>query len=211
MKINGLGAEQIAAMAMLAQAKKSSEKKDSPAFGIMMEAVLAGTKNNFNNKSDEGSSSQMENLKPSVNINTVSAVTEGKSEAERINDAVLKAAKKYGVDKDLINAIIKIESDFNPKTVSSAGAKGLMQLMSFNFEMLGVTDPFNIEQNIDGGTKLIKKYIDMYDGDVKMGLMAYNGGPTRMKNRGVKSPSDIYKMPKETQNYIDKIARHYPL
>ena len=57
--------------------------------------------------------------------------------------------------------------------------------------------------------KHIKEYIDRYNGDVEMALMAYNGGPTRMMNRGVKSMADIYKMPKETQNYVPKVMSYY--
>lgn len=127
----------------------------------------------------------------------------------RIQQSVDKCAKKYNIDPNLILAVIKTESYFNPNCVSSAGAKGLMQLMPANFKHLGVTDPFNIEQNIDGGTKLLREYIDRYGGDIQMGLMAYNGGPSRMDRRGVKSIADIYKMPKETQNYVKKVMKYY--
>ncbi|MPM77408.1 hypothetical protein SDC9_124411 [bioreactor metagenome] len=93
--------------------------------------------------------------------------------------------------------------------MSRAGAKGLMQLMPENCRDLGVKDPLNIEENIDGGTRHIKEYLDKYNGDVEMALMAYNGGPTRMAKRGVKSINDIYKMPKETQNYVPKVMKYY--
>ena len=128
---------------------------------------------------------------------------------ERIENAVQLYSNKYGVDSNLVKAIIKTESNFDPNVVSSAGAKGLMQLMPENCRDLGVEDPFNIEQNIEGGVKHIKEYIDRYNGDVEMALMAYNGGPTRMMNRGVKSMADIYKMPKETQNYVPKVMSYY--
>ena len=128
---------------------------------------------------------------------------------ERIENAVQVYSNKYGVDSNLVKAIIKTESNFDPNVVSSAGAKGLMQLMPENCRDLGVEDPFNIEQNIEGGVKHIKEYIDRYNGDVEMALMAYNGGPTRMMNRGVKSMADIYKMPKETQNYVPKVMSYY--
>jgi soluble lytic murein transglycosylase-like protein len=84
-----------------------------------------------------------------------------------------------------------------------------MQIMPSNFKHLGLSDPYNIEQNIDAGTKLLKEYLDKYDGNEEMALMAYNGGPGRMAQRGVKSPSDIYKMPKETQNYVPKVMNIY--
>ena len=131
------------------------------------------------------------------------------SKKDRIKNAINNCGEKYGVDKNLIKAIIKVESDFNPNTVSWAGAKGLMQLMPENCVSFGVTDPFNIEQNVDGGVRHIKEYINRYNGDVKMALIAYNGGPTRMINRGVKSIDDLYKMPKETQNYVSKVMDYY--
>ena len=127
----------------------------------------------------------------------------------KIENAISVASKKYGVDEKLIKSIIKVESDFNPKTESSAGAKGLMQLMPENCRDLGITDPFDIEQNIDGGTRHIKEYLDRYHGNVEMALMAYNGGPTRMMRRGVKSLEDIYLMPKETQKYVPKVMKYY--
>ena len=68
---------------------------------------------------------------------------------------------------------------------------------------------YNIEENINGGTKLLKEYLDRYNGDIEMALMAYNGGPTRMAQRGVKSVSDLYKMPKETQKYVPTVMKFY--
>lgn len=131
------------------------------------------------------------------------------SEKDRIEKAINDFSKKYGVDSKLIKSIIKIESDFNPNVSSCAGAKGLMQLMPENCESLGITNPFNIEQNIDGGIRHIKEYLDKYDGNIEMALMAYNGGPTRMMNRGVNSIADLYKMPRETQNYVSKVMSYY--
>ena len=143
------------------------------------------------------------------NKNYVAADVSNLTVDERIENAVQLYSNKYGVDSNLVKAIIKTESNFDPNVVSSAGAKGLMQLMPENCRDLGVEDPFNIEQNIEGGVKHIKEYIDRYDGDIEMALMAYNGGPTRMMNRGVTSIDDIYKMPKETPNYVPKVMSYY--
>ena len=124
---------------------------------------------------------------------------------DKIYSAVDKYSSQYGVDKNLVLAIIKQESNFNPNAVSSAGAKGLMQLMDFNSEAYGVKNPFDIEENINAGVKHIKSYLDLYNGNVEMALMAYNAGPGTVSRRGVTSASDLYKMPEETQNYVPKI------
>lgn len=159
---------------------------------------------NINNANDG-----LQTINTIQNINRIKPTSKDEDTNRRIENAVNSASRKYGIDSNLIKSIIKVESDFNPNCVSSAGAKGLMQLMPFNCDDLGVTDPFNIEQNIDGGTRHIKEYLDKYNGDTEMALMAYNGGPTRMKNRGVNSINDIYKMPKETQNYVPKVMKYY--
>lgn len=143
------------------------------------------------------------------NTNRVESSNKDSNVNARIDLAITKSSKKYGVDENLIRSIIKVESNFNPNCISSAGAKGLMQLMPENCKEYGVKDPFNIEENIDGGTRHIKDYLNKYNGDVQMALMAYNGGPTRMARRGVESIDDIYKMPKETQNYVPKVMKYY--
>ncbi|WP_291651872.1 lytic transglycosylase domain-containing protein [Clostridium sp.] len=149
-----------------------------------------------------------------ININSnesniVEINEDSSSDVEKIYSTVDKYSQKYGVDRNLILAIIKQESNFNPNAVSSAGAKGLMQLMDFNSEAYGVTNPFDVDQNIEAGVKHIKDYLNMFDEDLEMALMAYNGGPGTMERRGVRSPSDLYKMPEETQNYVPKILENY--
>lgn len=132
-----------------------------------------------------------------------------KAELEKIYSAVQKAAKKYGVDENLIYAIIKQESDFDSTCTSSVGAAGLMQIMPSNFSYLGISDAYDVDQNVDGGTKLLKEYLNQYGGDIQMALMAYNGGPGTMQRRGVSSAEDLYKMPEETQNYVPKVMGYY--
>ena len=128
---------------------------------------------------------------------------------DKIANAVRSASKKYDVDPNLILAVIQTESNFNPNAKSRAGAIGLMQIMPSNFKHLGVSNGYDIEDNINAGTKLLKEYMNKYNGSIEMALMAYNGGPTRMANRGVNSIDDIYKMPKETQNYVPKVMKIY--
>lgn len=187
----------------------SSSGSNSPGFEIVMISLLnavAKKKSTYNNGEI---SSNLVTQNTFQNSNKIESTNKDKNVSKNIEEAISTSSKKYGVDENLIRAIIKVESNFNPNVVSSAGAKGLMQLMPENCKDLGVENPFDIKQNIDGGTRHIKEYLDKYNGNVEMALMAYNGGPTRMAKRGVTSIEHIYKMPKETQNYVPKVMKYY--
>lgn len=126
-----------------------------------------------------------------------------------IDEAVDNASRKYGVDKALIMAVIKQESDFNPKSTSGVGAMGLMQLMPGTAKELGVNDAYDIEQNVDGGTKYLKGLLDMYGNSKELALAAYNAGPGMLQSRGVSGTSDISKLPYETRDYVQKVMKYY--
>lgn len=128
---------------------------------------------------------------------------------KKIYSAVSDASKKYGISESLILAVIKQESDFDSTSTSSVGASGLMQIMPGNYSHLGISDPYDVDQNVNGGTKLLREYLDKYNGNIQMALMAYNGGPGTMQRRGVTSSDDLYKMPEETQNYVPKVMGYY--
>lgn len=190
---------------------------DNDAFNMVMINLLkavAQSNTSLNNIKDlsvydNNQSTNLETQNSVINTNKIQYNIENQSTDEKIESAIKESSKKYGVDEKLIRSIIKVESNFNPNCTSSAGAKGLMQLMPENCKYYNVTDPFDINQNIDAGTRHIKDYLDKYNGNVEMALMAYNGGPTRMANRGVKSIDDIYKMPSETQKYVPKVMKYY--
>lgn len=188
-----------------------SSSSSTGAFDIVLTSLLKAINEKNKLATTEEEKISLESLLNSYNnnISTGDILYDNIPVDERIENAVQLYSNKYGVDSDLVKAIIKVESNYDPNVVSSAGAQGLMQLMPENCTALGVTDPLNIEQNIEGGVKHIKEYIDRYNGDIEMALMAYNGGPTRMANRGVNSIDDIYKMPKETQNYVPKVMSYY--
>lgn len=126
-------------------------------------------------------------------------------------ELIQTASGKYGVPVDLIKAVIDTESSFNPNVVSSAGAKGLMQLMDGTASGLGVSDPFDPAQSIDGGVRYLSYQLKRYDGQEKMALAAYNAGPGRVNKLGVSTDIELMEklsqLPKETQAYIAKIER----
>ncbi|MGN7761189.1 lytic transglycosylase domain-containing protein [Paenibacillus sp. 22594] len=126
-------------------------------------------------------------------------------------DLIQTASAKYGVPVDLIKAVIDTESSFNPNVVSSAGAKGLMQLMDGTANGLGVSDPFDPAQSIDGGVRYLSYQLKRYNGQENMALAAYNAGPGRVNKMGVSNDlelmANLSQLPKETQAYITKIER----
>jgi soluble lytic murein transglycosylase-like protein len=122
---------------------------------------------------------------------------------------IQQAADKYGISPSLVKAVIDSESSFNPNAVSSAGAKGLMQLMDGTAKGLGVTNSFDPAQNIDGGTRFLSYLLNKYDGNVKAALAAYNAGPGRVDRTGIRTDADFEanmdKLPSETQRYVGKV------
>lgn len=119
-----------------------------------------------------------------------------------LDDIFEEASVKYNVPLNLLKAIGKAESDFNPKAVSKSGAQGVMQLMPGTAKDLGVTDPFDPEQNIMAGSKYISDLLRRYDGDTKLALAAYNAGMGNVKKYGGIPPF------KETQNYVVKVMNY---
>lgn len=132
-----------------------------------------------------------------------------KSSNLTINEAVRKASQKYGVDSNLIMAVIKQESDFNPNSVSEAGAEGLMQLMPGTASELGVSNSYNIEENVDGGTRYLRSLLNMYADNKQLALAAYNAGPGTLQSRGVSNVSGISRLPYETRDYVNKVMKYY--
>lgn len=116
---------------------------------------------------------------------------------------VSQIAKKHGVDEKLVHAVVKQESGFNPKATSHCGAMGLMQLMPATAKGLGVTDPYNPVQNVEGGVRYLKNLLNKYNGNIILSLAAYNAGS------GAVDKYDGVPPYKETQNYVKSILTDY--
>lgn len=134
------------------------------------------------------------------------------AEAESFQTYINEASQRYNVPTSIIEAVIKAESSFNPDATSSVGAKGLMQLMDGTAKGLGVTNSYDPEQNINGGTKYLSMLLKKYDGELQVALAAYNAGPGRVDRTGIKTNEDFAQLksalPKETQNYVQKIISY---
>lgn len=115
---------------------------------------------------------------------------------------VQSAAEKYHVDPRLVSAVIQAESGGHQDAVSSAGAIGVMQIMPDTAKALGI-NPYDMQQNIEGGTHYLREMLDMFGGDVPKALAAYDAGPQAVKNYGGVPPY------RETQDYVRKIMKNY--
>jgi len=127
----------------------------------------------------------------------------GSSKIDDYDKIINIYASKYKVPVSLINAVIEVESGWNKDAVSPAGAEGLMQLMPGTAKMLGVSDSFEPEENIKGGTKYLGMLLKEFEGDYKLALAGYNAGPNAVKKYKGIPPYE------ETINYVDRVMELY--
>lgn len=117
----------------------------------------------------------------------------------KVDALIQKYSSQYGLDPNVVRAVITAESDGDPNCISNKGAMGLMQLMPDEVKGYGLTNPFDPEQNIAGGTRQLAEKLKLFDGDLPLALAAYNAGTGAVKRYGGIPPYS------ETQNYVRKI------
>lgn len=119
-----------------------------------------------------------------------------------VEKSVQQAAAKYNLSPELIRGVIRAESNYKVDAVSSAGAKGLMQLMPETAKELGVSNPFDIRQNVDGGARYLRQMLDRFGGDLRLALAAYNAGPGAVEQFNGDVPFA------ETRQYVQRVLRY---
>jgi hypothetical protein len=141
-------------------------------------------------------------MKEDTQSKTINAEVK-KNSKEAYYELAEKKAKSHNIDHQLIKAIIQAESNWNPYAVSKKGAMGLMQLMPATVAFLGIRDPFNPEENIEGGIKYLKYLLERFSGNLTLALAAYNAGPAVVeKIKGIPPIS-------ETINYVKRVINYY--
>lgn len=118
---------------------------------------------------------------------------------KRIERPLSRLARRYGADELLIKAMISVESCFDPKAVSRVGARGLLQLMPATARDLGVTNPFDINQNLRGGIEYFQQLRERFPNSLQAALAAYNAGPDAVERHGGIPPYD------QTQRYVRRV------
>lgn len=147
-----------------------------------------------------------------ASLETAAVSTAASSAPASSYDSIIEAAAAtYGMDADLVRAVIKAESSYNKNAVSSAGAEGLMQLMPGTAASLGVTDSFDAQQNIFAGTRYLSQQLARF-GDVRLALAAYNTGPSRVASYGIENADDAAqytKLSASVRTYVDRVLSYY--
>ncbi len=201
---NGYGGDMFES---IFEQKIASEMSESHSLGIAKLLYKKITGEEMSSEMQSKISTGLDSIKGYLNAMPADATKfqPNKTAIDRLNKYerhIDDAANEFGVDKNIIKSIILTESAANNKAVSSANAKGLMQLMDSTVTDLGVNDVFNPRENIFGGTKYFARMLRQYSGDLKLALAAYNAGPQNVEKFNGVPPFD------ETKNYINKVLTY---
>ena len=156
-------------------------------------------------------SSLLSQVQSKASSSETASETAAVTDSTAYNSIIESASETYGLDADLIRAVIQAESSYNQNAVSSAGAQGLMQLMPGTAASLGVTDSFDAQQNIFAGTKYLKQQLERF-GDIRLALAAYNTGPSRVASYGIVDADDATqytKISSSVRGYVTKVLSYY--
>ncbi len=121
----------------------------------------------------------------------------------KFDGIIREAAAYYSLPFELVKAVVAAESGFEPRAVSSAGAQGLMQLIPGTAKDMAVTDPFDPRDNIFGGARYLRYLVNLFNGDVRLSVAAYNAGPELVGRR-----ADVPNI-EETRTYVKRVMAYY--
>ena len=127
----------------------------------------------------------------------------GKQYLKEYEDVIRKAAEQFGIEANLIKAVIRAESSFDPDAISESGAQGLMQLMPDTANDMKVDDPFDPEENIFGGTRYLSLLLQRFNQDKRLAIAAYNVGPTTVTKHNAVPPIP------QTRRFVEKVMKFY--
>ena len=127
----------------------------------------------------------------------------GKQYLKEYEDVIRKAAEQFGIEVNLIKAIIKAESSFDPDAISESGAQGLMQLMPDTANDMEVDDPFDPEENIFGGTRYLSLLLQRFNQEKRLAIAAYNAGAKIVANHNSVPPIP------QTKRFVNKVMKYY--
>ena len=207
-------------MSFLSGDDQTGDMGDTGSFSDLLNDILSQASGN-GDASPAAGAVKASSLKPMAYNPLLASLSQDGSEAlsghETAYDSIIQEASRFhGVEPSLVKAVIDAESSFNSRALSGAGAKGLMQLMDQTGRGLGVTNPFDPSQNIQGGTRYLSNLLSKYNGNQGVALAAYNAGPGRVDRLGITNDkelvSKLHLLPSETQQYVNKVMKlkqHY--